>query len=114
VSRPEPDPDLVLATFTPEEREMIGRWVSQLGLDSFTEVPPLRQLLPLLAVLSVAGDVQGGAVGDRIRTAGEALGLEDDPDRATHAADRYIRSLTNWNLAARRGKSFHASENDAA
>jgi hypothetical protein len=106
MSRPEPDPDLVLAALPPSERETVLAWVSRLGLDSFTECPPLRQLATLLAVLQVAGDIPAGSTGDRFRQAAEALGLEDDPERATHPADRYIRTVTGWLLAARNGKSF--------
>ena len=37
---------------------------------------------------------------DRIRLAAKALGLEDDPDRATHPGDRFRKRLERWHAAA--------------
>ena len=43
------DDDLVWDSLSPSEREIFARIADELGLEDWTEVPPLRGLLPVLA-----------------------------------------------------------------
>lgn len=91
-----PDPDLVLAVLDDEERRVVLGWVDALGLDSWTDCPPLRTLLPLVAALGVASDMDDLPFGDALAAACEAIGMEDDPEFPTRPSDSLARTLRRW------------------
>ena len=82
-----------------------------MGLE-WCDVPPLRQLVEMLAVLILSDDMNL-LPGDAIRIAAESLGLEDDDELVTHPADRFARTLCNWQRAAA-GRFFQPQKSDAA
>jgi len=110
------DPSLVLAVLQPEERAVVKRWAHLAGLDSWDQVPPLRAAVELIAVLVLAGGLEGMSATDAVRAAAEALGLEDTGESATHPADRFGRALRRWHAAAResRGQNDHARNRESA
>jgi hypothetical protein len=66
----------------------------------------------MVAVLLLSADMDLPH-GDAVRASSEALGLQDDDLRSTHAGDRFARTLRNWHRAAA-GKFFQPSKTDAA
>lgn len=93
--------------------DVIDGWVEMLGVDHWTDIPPLRTLLPILAIQRDAANLpDGDSVGDRWRAAAEYIGLDDDPYRSTHPADGFARTLRNWIADA--GKFYQTLEDDAA
>ncbi len=111
MSVPRPKPAASLAALEAADRATVSRWEQILGLP-WSDIPPLRQLVEMMAVLLLSADTDLPH-GDAMRVAAEWLGLEDDDTRTTHSADRYGRTLLNWRRAAN-GKSFRSSESDAA
>lgn len=99
-----------MGALEPADRATVARWAEVLGLP-WQSVPPLRQLVEMLGVMMLSADMDLSH-GDAIRAAAEGLGLVDDDRRATHPADRYGRTLLNWQKSA--GKSFQSSRSDAA
>jgi len=105
-----PNPEACLAVLESGDRATIARWEQIVGL-SWSDIPPLRQLVEAVAVLLLSADMDLPQ-GDAIRAAAEALGIEDDESRTTHPADRFARTLLNWQKSA--GKIFRSSDNNAA
>jgi hypothetical protein len=94
--RVDPDPELVLAVLDDGERQVVAGWVDALGLDSWTQVPPLRTLLPLVAALRLASDMDDLPFGDALAAACEAIGMEDDSEFPTRPSDSLARTLRRW------------------
>jgi hypothetical protein len=101
-----PDPEACLAVLEPHDRATVARWAEILGL-RWSEIPPLRQLVEMVGVLLLSSDMDLSA-GDAVRASAEALGLADDDERATHPADRYSRTLLNWQKRAANGNFFRS------
>ena len=96
----------------PHDRATVARWAEIMGL-RYSEIPPLRQMVEMVAVLLLSADMPGLSPGDATRAAAEALGLGDDDARATHPGDRFARTLCNWHRAAG-GNFFRPRKTDAA
>ncbi len=110
VSRP--DPALCLAVLERRDRATVRRWEQILEL-AWHEIPPLRQVVEHVAVQLLSNNLPDRPPGDAKRLAAEALGLQDDDGYVTHPADRYAKSLSNWQLSAER-KTFRPKKSDAA
>ncbi len=106
-----PDPRLCFACLEPHDRATVIRWARIVGLE-WSDVPPLRAVVEMVSVLLLSGDMPGLSAGDAVRASAEALGLADDDERATHPADRYSRTLLNWQKRAN-GNFFQPSKTHA-
>ena len=110
------DSTRVWAALSPLERRVFARIVDELGLDSWTDLPPLRRLLPLLANHRLAAELAAAtpelSLRSAYRSAALALGAgEDDARDSEHCAgDGAQRVVGRWILAAerRRGQSVRA------
>ena len=94
--------ELLLAALPPEDRAAVGRWSRRLGLggDGWARVRSFRAVVELLAIVTTADrlreekpEISETAAFQR---AAELVGLEDDPDRATHPAATPGRRLRDW------------------
>ena len=111
----------VWASLSALERKVFRRIVDELGLDSWTDLPPLRRLLPLLANHRLAAEIAGAtrdlSLRSAYRLAAVALGAcdHDDRDSAHCPGDGAQRAVSRWILAAerRRGQSVRAPSDDA-
>jgi hypothetical protein len=74
---PRPDPELLLAALAPEDRDAVVRWLATLGFEpeELDSVPPLQQLVAMLAVLRVASDMGDLPRAERFTEAAAALDL---------------------------------------
>jgi hypothetical protein len=106
------DPELCLAVLEPHDRATVIRWARIVGLE-WSDVPPLRAVVEMVSVLLLSGDMPGLSAGDAVRASAEALGLADDDERATHPADRYSRTLLNWQKRAANGNFFRSFKTHA-
>lgn len=106
----------VWAALLPLERRVFERIVFEVGLDEWSDLPPLRMLLPLLATHRLAAALAAAtpdlSLKTAYRSAALALGACDhgDRDSAHCPGDGAQRVVSRWILAAerRRGQSVHA------
>ena len=94
--------DRLLEALPPEDREAIERFSRRLGFGAsgWARVPAFRSVIELLAILTTADRLREEkpelSVSAAFHRAAELVGLEDDPDRATHPAATPGRRLRDW------------------
>lgn len=92
-----PDYRRALDSLGPDDRDFVERFLRTTGfeLDELDHVPPLRQIVGVLAVATLAARAPGGTGDDvAFRAAGSKLGLN---------GRTVLRRLQEWSLAAREG-----------
>lgn len=107
------DYSAVIATLPPRAQKSVRVFCRQLGVseDSWHRIPAVRRFVVTWAVLELA-DLEGASnAGDEISDACRALGLEDDPTRATRPSDSIYRRIRRWRA---RGHGVQPEESDAA
>lgn len=112
---PDLDHGLCLEALTPGARAAVRRFCRLLGVPegSWPEIPAVRRYVVTSAVLELADLDAAENVGDAIAAAAHALGLEDDPGRATRPSDSLYRRIRRWRKAAD-GHAVQPSESEAA
>lgn len=85
------DPALALAALAAEDRATVERWASMLGADAWPSVPSLAVLVPLLACVRMAGDMDLDAP-EALREAADVLGM--DPDSVARQLRRIAGART--------------------
>lgn len=113
--------DLAWGVLDREERTVVGSLVEELGfrVEDWPHLPPIRDLVYLLAVFRMAGEIERDervSPTDARRLAVEELG-HDDPDRDSiyHAADAIGRRLSDWHSRVRTaGENLRPSSDDSA
>lgn len=92
----------VAASLSDEDRAVVRRWEASLGLPvgGWRHVPPLRDLLFVVAALRLAADMPELKAGEALAEACAALGLPDDSAYDARPADSVARRLRRWAAAA--------------
>ena len=84
------------------DRAAVERWSERLGigLDGWARVPAFRSVVELLAILTTVDRLREAdpelSASAAFYRAAELVGLEDDPERATHPAATPGRRLRDW------------------
>lgn len=107
------DQEAVFAALPPGGRAFVRRLMDQLDVpvSAWSEIPAVRQYVETAAVLELADLEDADNRGDEIASACRALGLEDDPSRATRPSDSIYRRIRRWR---RSGQSVQPPEEGAA
>ena len=94
--------DRLLEALPEEDREAVMRFCACLGIGEggWARVPAFRSVIELLAILTSVDRLreEDRELSDSaaFHRAAELVGLEDDPDRATHPAATPGRRLRDW------------------
>ncbi len=106
MSKGQPDPEACFATLEEPEREAVETFADTLGLDDWSDCPPLRRVVVTVAALRMSADMHPGlSTAGKLREACWTLGAGPS---STRLAASIRRQLRRWQGADVRPRDSRA------